>query len=175
MVDHVDVSALSVEPIPPEPALDTSAVEPHVRASAVLNGDLRLAALERRIDDNDWGGIARDLGPLDAVGTLPANLGLLAALAHNEVSGGGDQQAVAVGIRCIANILGLPEHGAIARVIGRRLFRRNPVRFAERKAPTARVSSFIILATLVLGSGAGWLASGGWGTVLRLVRPLLHH
>ena len=171
MVDHVDVSTVTVDAIPRDEALGALPASPQAASmAAVLNGDPRLLGLEQRIQNNDWRGIAADLGPLDAVATLPPNLGLLGALAHHELAGEGDQQAVAIGIRCVASILGLPEKGAMAGVIGRRLFRKNPVRFRERKAPTARVSTLIILATLAFGSGAGWLASGGWHEIVQRLK-----
>jgi hypothetical protein len=148
--------------------------EPKSSPAADLNGDLRLAAMERRIRDNDWRGIARDLGGLDELGKLPPNLGLLGALAHHEITDDGSQDAVLVGVRCVASILGVSDQGAMAGVIARRLFRKNPVRFAERKAPKARTSLLIVIATLVFGGGVGWLASGGSRTVLHAVQPMMH-
>ena len=76
--------------------------------AAGLMGDLRVAALEKRIQDNDWQGIVKDFGNLEEIGRLPPNLGLLAALAHHEASEEGDQAAVEVGVRCVAGILALP-------------------------------------------------------------------
>lgn len=161
-MEQVVLSEVTAEQLSPE-----ALVAP--RASAVpspsLNSDPRLAALENRVKDGDWAGVAKDLGPLSSVGSLPPNLGLLAALAHHELSDEGSQEAVAVGVRCVAGILGLPPDGAMAGVIARRLFRKNPVRFRERKAPPASTSTIIICVALVFGGGAGWLASGGWATI----------
>jgi hypothetical protein len=134
-----------------------------------VTADPRLDALERRVKDNDWRGIAKDLGPVSEIGSLPPNLGLLAALAHHEMNDEGDQEAVSVGVRCVASMLGVPEHGAMAGVIARRLFRKNPVRFRERQAPKARTSFIIVAVTLMLGGAVGWLSSGGSRTVMQLV------
>jgi len=142
--------------------------------AAGLMGDLRVAALEKRIQDNDWQGIVKDFGNLEEIGRLPPNLGLLAALAHHEASEEGDQAAVEVGVRCVAGILALPESSAIAGVVTRRLFRRNPTRFHERKAPAAHVSLIIILVALVLGGTVGWVLTGGAAQIRALEQRITH-
>ncbi len=147
----------AAEPPPPSPPPDAMAEE-------------RIAPIERRIRDNDWRGLAADLGPLAEVGKLPPTLGLIAALSHHELTPEGDHEAVVVGVRCVAALMNLPEDSAIAGVVARRMFRKNPVRFSERKAPPARVSILIVAATLLLGGAVGWLLSGGWG----VVRAMLH-
>jgi hypothetical protein len=161
-VDRVDIPARRVEAA----ALPSkSEARP-----AVIDEDARIAPLERRIQVNDWRGIATDLGPLDEIGKLPPNLRLLAALAHHEVTIDGSQQAVGVGVRCVAALLRVPEDSEIAGVVARRMFRKNPVKFSERKAPPARVSILIVVLTLVMGGTVGWLMSGGWGIVMRVFR-----
>jgi hypothetical protein len=71
----------------------------------------------------------------------------------------------------MAGLLGVAENSPMARVLARRMLRKNPVRFSERKAPAARTSLLIVLATLVVGGGVGWLASiGSW----RGIAALLH-
>jgi hypothetical protein len=151
-----------------------SAPPPEDKHARVMSTDTRLDALERRMADNDWKGIASDLGSLEDAGRLPPNLGLAVALAHHELEGEGNQEAVAIGVRCMAALLGMPETSRTAGLLARRLFRKNPVRFRERKAPPPRVSLFIVAVTLVLGGTVGWLLSGGAGVVRRLLFSLAH-
>jgi hypothetical protein len=184
-VDRVEVpgraSEVAVRPAPPKPEVHEAAppLAPAAPAgpaapgphAVVSNEDARVAPLERRIQDNDWRGISMDLGPLSEAGKLPPNLGLLAALAHHEVALEGSHEAIVVGVRCVASLLRLPEDSAIAGVVARRMFRKNPVKFSERKAPPARVSILIVAVTLLLGGTVGWLMSGGWGFLRNLLRP----
>jgi hypothetical protein len=163
-MDRVDIPARVLEVAAPS---ERPTSEPH---HVVSNDDARIAPLERRIQDNDWRGITMDLGSLAEVGKLPPNLGLLAALAHQEIAPDGNQEAIAVGVRCVAALLRLPEDSAIAGVAARRMFRKNPVKFSERKAPPARVSFLIVAVTLVLGGTVGWLLSGGWGFLRSMLR-----
>jgi hypothetical protein len=133
--------------------------------------DPRHVTLEKLLDLNDW----RQIGvALDAFGdpaALPPNLGLVAALAHNENAKDGDPDAAVNAIRAMAALLGVAENSPMARVLARRMLRKNPVRFSERKAPAARTSLLIVIATLVVGGGVGWLASiGSW----RGIAALLH-
>ena len=168
--EQVVLSTVTADHVPAEslPTTERKSVAP------VMNGDPRVVSIERRMQDNDWRGIATELGSLSDVGRLPPNLGLFAALAHHETSPDGDQEAVDVGVRCMAGILGVPERSAMAGVIARRLFRRNPIRFRERKAPTARISTLIILGGLVLGGTIGWLSSGGERVARGLAHQVMH-
>lgn len=136
----------------------------------VTSQDPRYEPIEKLLDRNDWKKITDELGPMSDVGKLPPNLGLLAALAHNETKKDGDPDAVATAIRCMAGLLGVADDSPIARVLARRMLRKNPVKLSERKAPPARTSMLIVLATLVGGGGIGWLASeGSWHAVARLL------
>ena len=136
----------------------------------VTSQDPRYAPIEKLLDLNDWKKITDELGPMSAVGKLPPNLGLLAALAHNEATKDGDPDAVATAIRCMAGLLGVAEDSPIARVLARRMLRKNPVKLSERKAPAAKTSLLIVVATLVGGGGIGWLASeGSWHAIGRLL------
>lgn len=137
----------------------------------VTSRDPRYEPIEKLLDLNDWKKITDELGPMSDVGKLPPNLGLLAALAHNEAKKEGDPDAVATAIRCMAGLLGVAEDSPIARVLARRMLRKNPVKLSERKAPPAKTSLLIVLATLIGGGGVGFLASeGSW----RAVAHLLH-
>lgn len=164
----------SVVPVSGPEAKDSSAVaKPKVDASQghkVTSQDPRYEPIEKLLDLNDWKKITDELGPMSDVGKLPPNLGLLAALAHNEAKKDGDADAVATAIRCMAGLLGVAEESPIARVLARRMLRKNPVKLSERKAPPAKTSFLIVLATLVVGGGVGWLASeGSWRAIARLL------
>jgi hypothetical protein len=137
----------------------------------ITSKDPRYEKLEKLLDVNDWRGIGAELGATEELGKLPPNLGLIAALAHNENAKEGDQEAVATAIRCMASLLGVDESSPVARVLARRMLRKNPVRLRDRKAPPARTSVLIVVLTLVVGGGVGWLASAGsW----RAVAHMLH-
>ena len=140
---------------------------PLAMATSVTSQDPRYEPLEKLLDANDWRKIAAQLGPMATIGKLPPNLGLVAALAHNENAKDGDPDAVVAAIRCMAALLGVAEESPIARVLARRMSRKNPVRIRDRRAPPARTSLLIVLATLLMGGGVGWLASSGsWAGVL---------
>jgi hypothetical protein len=160
----------SVVPVA-DPARDADAPAKVDAAHATgTSRDPRHAPIEKLLDLNDWKSITDELGPMSDVGKLPANLGLLAALAHNETKKDGEPEAVAVAIRCMADLLGVADDSPIARVLARRMLRKNPVKLSERQAPPARTSLLIVLATLVGGGGIGWLASeGSWHAIARLL------
>ena len=171
-VDRVDVGNLG--PAPPSSveqaaeASDTDEGPKPVRK--ITSQDPRYEHLEKLLDKNDWKQICEDLGPMGSVGKLPPNLGLVAALASHEISKEGDQQAIVIAIRCMAGVLGVAEDSPIARVLARRMLRKNPVRFSERKAPPARTSLLIVLLALLVGGGVGLLASGtSLGDLLRML------
>jgi hypothetical protein len=139
-------------------------------ANRVTSQDPRYEPLEKLLDLNDWKKISDELGPLDELGKLPPNLGLLAALAHNEKAKEGDPEAATTAIRCMAGLLGVNEDSPIARVLARRMLRKNPVKLRDRQAPPARTSLLIVLVTLVGGGGVGWLASAGsWRVIARML------
>lgn len=136
-------------------------------------GSTREEALAVHINRNDWLTVARELGPLNETKTLSPTLGLLAAIAHNEVDKEGQSESVAIAIRCTAKLLAVPEESPIARVVARRLIRKNPTGISERDAPPAKTGATIVLVTAVIGAGIGWLMSGGWGVVRTLVMHVL--
>lgn len=152
----------------PSLALESTVVPVDKPANKVTSQDPRYEPVEKLLDVNDWKQIASELGPLDEVGKLPPNLGLVAALAHNENAKAGDPEAAAVAIRCMAGLLGVADDSPIARVLARRMLRKNPVKLRERQAPPAKTSLLIVLVTLVLGGGVGWLVSiGSWRGIAR--------
>lgn len=152
--------ALAVAPRAPVALRDTTEDGPP-SVSAVTSSDPRSERIEKLLDVNDWRGVADELGTIDDAGKLPPNLGLVVALAHQELAGDGNPDAAAIAIRCMAALLGVGETSPLARVLGRRLLRKKPVRLRDRPAPPARVSLMIVALTLAFGSGIGWLASSG--------------
>lgn len=171
-VDRVDVGNIGpASPSSVEQAAEASDTgEGPKPVRKITSQDPRYEPLEKLLDKNDWKQICDDLGPMESVGKLPPNLGLVAALASHEMSKDGDQAAVAIAIRCMAGVLGVAEDSPIARVLARRLLRKNPVRFSERKAPPARTSFLIVLLALIVGGGVGLLAAGiSLGDLLRLL------
>ncbi len=141
------------------------------KARRVTSTDPRFAELDALLDRNDWAAVQEQLGPYEDLGKLPPNLALIAALAHHERASEGDPDPTPIAIRCMAGLLAVDEDSPAARVLAKRLLRKNPVQFREIKAPPARVSALIIVLTLVVGGGVGWLVSmGSW----RAVANLLH-
>jgi hypothetical protein len=160
----------SVPPAKSESARPLARVD-SLEPPAIDGRDPRHVTLEKLLDQNDWKQIGVELDSFGDLASLPPNLGLVSALAHNENAKDGDPDAVVNAIRCMAGLLGVAENSPMARVLARRMLRKNPVRFSERKAPAARTSLLIVLATLVVGGGVGWLASiGSW----RGIAALLH-
>jgi hypothetical protein len=151
----------ALEPKTDELELESKVVPVEKPAKKITSQDPRYEPLEKLLDLNDWKKISDELGPMSDVGKLPPNLGLLAALAHNERSKDGDPDAGAAAIRCMAGLLGVDEDSPIARVLARRMLRKNPVKLTEREAPPARTSFLIVVITLVLGGGVGFIASAG--------------
>lgn len=171
-LDKVDKAAAAAK----EAAKDTSASEkdsepePTSSKSSVTSSDPRYEALEKLLDVNDWRGIEKELGAMEEAGKLPPNLGLVAALAHVESAKEASPEAITTAIRCMAGLLGVPESSPLARVLARRLLRKNPVRLTQRQAPPARYSVLIVALTLAIGGAVGWALS--FGTPQGLLRVL---
>lgn len=132
--------------------------------------DSRIAAMEMHIDANNWKGVAEILGGPAEFEKLPPGLMLVAALACSESSAEGSTAAITAAGKAVAHLLDVPETSPLARVISRRLLRKNPVRLRDREAPNGKVTSFILFGTILLGAGIGWLATGGGSTLWTIVR-----
>lgn len=162
-VEKTDEPELESKVVPVEKPVDKP-------AKKITSQDPRYEPLEKLLDLNDWKKISDELGPMSDVGKLPPNLGLLAALAHNESAKDGNPDAAAAAIRCMAGLLGVGDDSPIARVLARRMLRKNPVKLTERQAPAARTSLLIVLVTLVLGGGVGFVASAGsWREIAHIL------
>jgi hypothetical protein len=163
-VERVAVSAITAPTSDPADATEAESGVVAVSAptpKSVTSADPRIAEVEPLVALNDWKAIAGKLGSVEDAGTLPPNLGLLAALAHNEMAKDGDQAARELSFRCVASVLGMPADSEIVRVLTGRLLRKNPVRFGERPAPPAKTSLLIVAMVLAVGAGVGWFLSSG--------------
>jgi hypothetical protein len=144
-----------------EPPREAAEEEPPSSGKgSVTNVDPRVLAVEESLAAGDWSRIAKDLGTVSDAARLPPNLGLLCALAHAE-SEADAPGASALAIQCMAAIYGIPADSRLALVLAKRLLRKNPVAWSQRRAPPARISLLIIFITLVLGAAVGWLLTSG--------------
>lgn len=153
-VERVAVTTIDAKESASEPASGVQEV-----SRPVTSDDPRVAEIEPLVERNDWKLVTEKLGPLDDAGKLPPNLGLVAAIAHNELAKDGSAEARALAVRCMASLLGMPVESELARVVARRLLRKNPVSFRQRPAPPARTSAFIVAVVLVIGGALGWFLS----------------
>ena len=151
---------------PPKDLIEAPPAEvekaPASTRGVVTSGDPRIEAVESALATGDWRKIATDLGALDQAGALPPTLGIVCAVAHRELAGEDAAQAANdLAIRSAAAIFGVPPDSKLAIVLAKRLMRKNPVAWQKRPAPRASTSILIVLATLVIGGGIGWLFSSG--------------
>ncbi len=131
---------------------------------AGMNKTEQFDILGELVSTGDWDGILRTLGVGEDPAKLPPNLGLLWAIARREKMNPDDPNVAAVtavATRCAAAVLGVHETNSIAPMLVKRILRRNPVSWAKTPAPSPWVSAFIMIAALVVGSGIGWIISGG--------------
>lgn len=140
------------------------------RSVTVKSEDPRVAEIEPLVERNDWKAITQKLGAVEDAGKLPPNLGLIAALAHNEMAKDGSVDARNVAVRSMAALLGLPAENEVARVLARRLLRKAPTGI-RRPAPPPKTSFFIAAVVVVLGGALGWFLSSSMGT--RLLHELI--
>lgn len=131
---------------------------------AAMNKTEQYEVLGELVSMGDWDGILRTLGAGEDPSKLPPNLGLLWAIARREKMNPDDPNVVAVtavATRCAAAVLGVHETNSIAPMLAKRILRRNPASWTKTPAPSPWVSAFIMIAALVVGSGIGWILSGG--------------
>lgn len=129
------------------------------RTVTVKSEDPRVAEIEPLVEQNDWKAIAAKLGSVEDAGKLPPNLGLIVAIAHNEMANDGSVEARNVATRSMAALMNLPVENELARVLARRLLRKNPSGFRHRPAPPPKTSFLIVGVVLVLGGALGWFLS----------------
>jgi hypothetical protein len=128
--------------------------------------DQRLYDLAPAVSAGDWPAVARAFEPPEAVRALPPALGLLYAVAAKEAmsplsQAEGDADPNQVAIRCMAELLAVPETSPVALVLAKRLLRANPVSWRQRKAPPIGTSLIIIALGVLVGLGVGYAVSAG--------------
>jgi len=131
---------------------------------AAMNKTEQFDVLGQLVAMGDWDGILRTLGVGEDPSKLPPNLGLLWAIARREKMNPDDPNVAAVtavATRCAAAVLGVHETNSMAPMLAKRILRRNPVSWAKAPAPSPWISAFIMIAALIVGSGIGWIISGG--------------
>jgi len=164
-----------------DPKIETSAKEKDElpssqRSVTVKSEDPRVAEIEPLVERNDWKAIADKLGSVEDAGKLPPNLGLIVAIAHNEMAKDGSVEARNVATRSMAALMNLPVENELARVLARRLLRKNPSGFRHRPAPPPKTSFFIVAVVLVLGGALGWfLSTPTFNRLLHQSPALQHH
>jgi hypothetical protein len=156
----------SLPPLEPPPAesqtvakadaVAISSVTASPKPTPTITPDPRVAQIEPLVARNDWKLVAGVLGPIEDAEKLPPNLGLVAAVAHNELAPEGNADARKVANRSMAALLGMAPDSEVVQVVTGRLLRKNPIAFRKRPAPPAKTSMLIVFAVLMLGSAAGW-------------------
>ena len=159
-VERVVVSKIDAkEPADARERGDERGDQPRSEPRPVTSDDPRVAQLEPLVERNDWKAASAVLGTIEDAGKLPPNLGLVVAIAHHEMAKDGSAEARDVAVRCMAALLGVPAESELARVLARRMLRKNPVSFRQRPAPPAKTSAFIVVVVLALGGALGWFLS----------------
>lgn len=158
-VERVVVSKIDAKESGSDARIEVEGERDKSEPKPITSEDPRVVELEPLVERNDWKQVASMLGGLDDAGKLPPNLGLVAAVAHNEVEKDGSAEARKLAVRCMASLLGIPAESELARVVARRLLRKNPVSFRQRPAPPAKTSAFIVVVVLVVGGALGWFLS----------------
>ncbi len=127
-----------------------------------LHAHPKVKAVEDLVAVGDWKAICNVLGPPTQPSELPPILGLVYAVARNEIEGAGAAPSpTELGVQCLARLGGLSTSSALALVLTKRLLRKTPVSWQKKPAPPPRVSAMIVLVTLMIGSAIGWLLSSG--------------
>lgn len=151
------ISIVALQPSEDEVDRRASTLPPSSRPPSVADMksfDKILVELEPHLEATNWEKVREILGAYE---TLPPQLALLYAIAQRERDVKGDADALAT--RSIAALLCIPEDSHAALVIAKRLLRRNPVGWQQRKAPSAKISVTIAIAVALLGALAGYLLS----------------
>ncbi len=152
------------------------AAPPHAKTAPSSGGmaNVPLEELEPLVVRGEWGKVLERLGPAESAGELPPTLALIHALAQKESSEGvADTRANLLGIRAIAALLGTKPESELALNIAKRMLRRNPIAFRQRKAPKAPIRIAVVLVALAGGSVVGWIAGPGGDMFWEIVETMM--
>jgi hypothetical protein len=130
------------------------------RAKGIPAPDPRVPDLEKAIARGDWQAVVELLGASGAPSELAPPLRLIWAVATKEARANAGSSVDNVAIEALAEILGLAKQSPIALVIAKRTLRRRT--WASAPAPSAALSSAIIVGGLAIGLGLGWLLTVLW-------------
>lgn len=142
--------------------------------SAGAAANVPLEELEPLVVRGEWQAVLKRLGPAESAGELPPKLALIHALAQKESSEGADDtRANLLGIRAIAALLGTKPESQLALNIAKRLLRRNPIAWRQRKAPKAPIRIAVVVVALAGGSVVGWLAGPGGDMFMEIIEMMM--
>lgn len=130
------------------------------RAKGIPTPDARIPDVEKAMARGDWAAVAKLLAPTGAPtepGELPPPLRLLWAVATKEADAKAGTAVDALAIEAVAELLSVSKQSPVALVLAKRMLRKRT--WASQPAPSAAVSTFIVVGGLAIGVGLGWLAS----------------
>jgi hypothetical protein len=122
--------------------------------------DTRLLKYEALVERNAWEQLSEEIAREQ---NLSPELRLLAVVAQRETLSANEKQDGArltqEAIAVVAELLNVPPASPMALVIGKRLLRKNPAGWANRKQPSAGMSVGVLLGGIAAGAGVGWLVT----------------
>lgn len=151
---YLSLPPIRVSEAPPGEQKPASTVPVAPNLDRLKAYDRKLLELEPYLATGNWDKV---LETLSAEEELPPQLALVLALAQRERDKG-DAHPEQVAIAAMAALLGVPEDNEAAVLLAKRILRRNPVAWQQRRAPRAYVSVLIVLLIAVLGAAVGYLA-----------------
>jgi hypothetical protein len=129
-------------------------------ASSHAGDPLLLAQVEPLVQQGRWAELRTLLaGQEEAPANLPPAFALLYAIALKEGAGADDakdgprEQAEALGIAAVSELLSIPPHSATALVVAKRALRRRPLEWNQKAS--GRTSVLFVILALICGAGVG--------------------
>lgn len=160
------------KPLVPPPRVERPLATSRANPRPGPNGPWDARTIEHLVDGGQWPELFEMLVEGEKAKALPPLYALIFALAYSETRADDAGAAIDVAIRATAKMHELPDTSPIARVIAKRLLRRNSPNWRKRSAPKS-ISLFLVVLAVVLGGGGGfWLST----TKVRIPIPgLTHH